>query len=353
MNSIGKIIRTYRKRLGLTQEEVAKRLGVTTPAVNKWENGSNQPDVLLLSPIARLLGITTDELLSFHQQLTEQEVGQFMKELDQCLRAQPYDAAFQLAKLKIEAYPNCGSLIFQAATVLDGWRMMHAVENADQYDEAIHDYFKRLTEGEDETLRDAGAEALFYFAMRQKAHQEAQACLDRLPREDPERKRKQAMLYEKTGKTADAYRTYEELLFTGYQHLNTVMNGLMGLYLAEEDVDSARTMAEKMGALAAVFEMGRYNETSPMLEIAVAQKDAEATAGIMHTLLETTETLAAFTGSPLYRHMQFKAPEAQYFAHIRADILRDFGDEEAFSFMKGNACWEALKKKADAGAENA
>lgn len=37
--NIGCVIKKYRKELGITQEEMANRLGVTTPAVNKWENG--------------------------------------------------------------------------------------------------------------------------------------------------------------------------------------------------------------------------------------------------------------------------------------------------------------------------
>ena len=48
---IGEVIRKYRKEAGITQEEMAKRLGVTTPAVNKWENNNTQPDIALLSPI--------------------------------------------------------------------------------------------------------------------------------------------------------------------------------------------------------------------------------------------------------------------------------------------------------------
>lgn len=39
---IGEIIRRYRKEQNLTQEEVANFLGVTAPAVNKWENGVSQ-----------------------------------------------------------------------------------------------------------------------------------------------------------------------------------------------------------------------------------------------------------------------------------------------------------------------
>ena len=52
---IGKTIRKYRKEKGMTQEEMANRLGVTTPAVNKWENENSYPDITLLAPIARLL----------------------------------------------------------------------------------------------------------------------------------------------------------------------------------------------------------------------------------------------------------------------------------------------------------
>ena len=64
---IGSVIRKYRKECGLTQEEMAKRLGVTTPAVNKWENGNTNPDIELLAPIARLLHISLDTLLSFRK----------------------------------------------------------------------------------------------------------------------------------------------------------------------------------------------------------------------------------------------------------------------------------------------
>ena len=67
---IAQVIRKYRKEAGLTQEEMAKRLGVTTPAVNKWENGNSYPDIELLAPIARLLHISLDTLLSFKEDLT-------------------------------------------------------------------------------------------------------------------------------------------------------------------------------------------------------------------------------------------------------------------------------------------
>ena len=50
---IGEQIKNYRKTAGLTQEQVANYLGVSTPAVNKWEKGNTYPDISLLPALAR------------------------------------------------------------------------------------------------------------------------------------------------------------------------------------------------------------------------------------------------------------------------------------------------------------
>ena len=70
----GEVIRMYRKNRNLTQEEMASRLGVTAPAVNKWENNVSLPDITLLAPIARVLETTPDTLLSFREELTRKKL---------------------------------------------------------------------------------------------------------------------------------------------------------------------------------------------------------------------------------------------------------------------------------------
>lgn len=62
--TLGKKIAQYRKEKGMTQEEMAEKLGVSSQAVSKWENDISCPDILLLAPLAKLLGVTVDELLS-------------------------------------------------------------------------------------------------------------------------------------------------------------------------------------------------------------------------------------------------------------------------------------------------
>lgn len=64
MESIGKKIAFYRKARGITQEELSEKLGVSPQAVSKWENDIACPDIQLLAPLAKILEVTTDELLS-------------------------------------------------------------------------------------------------------------------------------------------------------------------------------------------------------------------------------------------------------------------------------------------------
>lgn len=61
---IGKFICKLRKEHKLTQEELAKRIGVTDKAVSKWENGRCLPDLSLFESICSIFNITVNELLS-------------------------------------------------------------------------------------------------------------------------------------------------------------------------------------------------------------------------------------------------------------------------------------------------
>ena len=60
----GEFIYNKRKNLGLTQDDLGRKLGVTNKAVSKWETGETMPDINLLPNLAAVLGVTIDELLT-------------------------------------------------------------------------------------------------------------------------------------------------------------------------------------------------------------------------------------------------------------------------------------------------
>lgn len=62
---ISEQIQAYRKNLGMTQEQLAERMGVTNQAVSKWETNQSYPDIQLLPELAELFGITLDQLFGY------------------------------------------------------------------------------------------------------------------------------------------------------------------------------------------------------------------------------------------------------------------------------------------------
>ncbi len=70
---LAKNICRYRKEKGFTQEELARKLGVTFQAVSKWETSQTLPDITLLPGLSQLLDISIDKLLgyvSYDKQIT-------------------------------------------------------------------------------------------------------------------------------------------------------------------------------------------------------------------------------------------------------------------------------------------
>lgn len=62
--TIGNRIAKLRKEKMMSQEKMAEQLGVSSQAVSKWENDISCPDISLLIPLAELLDVTVDEMLT-------------------------------------------------------------------------------------------------------------------------------------------------------------------------------------------------------------------------------------------------------------------------------------------------
>jgi transcriptional regulator with XRE-family HTH domain len=343
---IGEVIRKYRKERDLTQEEMANCLGVTAPAVNKWENGNSMPDILLLAPIARLLGISLETLLSFHEELTTEEINHLVYEADERLKNKTYEEAFQWAKTIIEQYPNCEELILQLAVVFDARRLFAAdeISDSEQYDDYIKNCYVRALASENESTRNRAADSLFEFYVRKEQYEKAEEYLSYFSIQNPERKRKQADIYSKTGRIKEAYKTLEELLFSEYGMVSMVFGNIYMLSMQENNLEKAHMLVEKQRKLANIFDMGAYHEASCKLELATVEKDEDTIIETMEEMLASIGEITDFKKSPLYEHMEFKEAREEFLTELRQNLLGCFRDEETYGFLKENKRWQELLK---------
>lgn len=341
---LGEVIRKYRKENNMTQEEVATRLGVSAPAVNKWENGNSYPDIMLLAPIARMFGITTDTLLSYQEELTNEEITAIIYEADAMLKEKPFEECFEWMKKKAEQYPNCEWLVWQIAVILDAQRMIQEIPESEEQEAYCYSLYLRTLESKDANLRSRAADSLFGYHMRKKQYDKAEPYLEYFPIESSERKMKKARLFAETGRTEEAYKAYEDLLYANYMVCSAAMSGIYMLALKDDNTEKAKQLVEKQTELAKRFEMGKYYEVSCQLEIATMEKDVDTVIAVAKEMLDNADGIYGFCKSSLYEHMEFKEARQEFIADMKENLRKCFREEERYGFLKDDKRWQELMK---------
>ncbi len=114
---IGEKIIGLRKAKKMTQEQLAELLGVSAPAVSKWETDSSYPDITMLCPLARALGTNVDTLLSYEETLSEEKLGQCTTEIIEMVREGKAEEAEERLEQLLHSYPSAVPLKFSAIAV--------------------------------------------------------------------------------------------------------------------------------------------------------------------------------------------------------------------------------------------
>ncbi len=96
LNKISNFIKTKRKELGITQDELAEKLFVTEKAISRWETGRGTPDISLLLPLSKELNIDVSELLNGEEnKKNKNDVEQLIK-YNEITKANKYNFQFKL-----------------------------------------------------------------------------------------------------------------------------------------------------------------------------------------------------------------------------------------------------------------
>ena len=324
--SIGETIRKCRKEKNLTQEELAGRLGVTAPAVSKWENGDSYPDIMMLAPLARLFGISVDMLLSFERELGDEEIRALLTELDRRLGTGEFDSVFAWFCSKTELYPNCEKLLVQGTVILDARRVTTDVLEKEKYDDRILKNYRRGLESQESAVRDMAADALFGLYFREERYEEAEECLAYFSGGYPDVERKRASLYRRIGRREEAYRILEETLFRKQQECDGILRELFLMALEVKDMEWAGVLTKKRADLARVYDMGPYYSASAKLVYADARGDRDKMRELMQEMLESVGEMDSFTKSSLYRHMQFRALSGEFLQRMESVIQKNLAE---------------------------
>ena len=105
MTHIGTKIKELRKKKDMTQEKLAEYLNVSFQAVSKWETGAASPDLSLIVPLARLLGVTTDELFGLDDGVDERQ-EELRRLWGETWRTGDTARRYEISQMAVAEYPG-------------------------------------------------------------------------------------------------------------------------------------------------------------------------------------------------------------------------------------------------------
>jgi transcriptional regulator with XRE-family HTH domain len=75
LKTLSENIYNFRKKIGLTQDELAEKLNISYQAVSKWENGQTSPDIIMLPMLAQIFEVNIDTLFGIKSDNFTQTIG--------------------------------------------------------------------------------------------------------------------------------------------------------------------------------------------------------------------------------------------------------------------------------------
>lgn len=337
---INQIIREKRKELSLTQEQIADFLGVSTPAVNKWEKGSTYPDITLLPALARLLKTDLNTLLSFREDLTDIEIEKFVDEIDRTVQEQDYDTAFQKAILKIQEYPTCDRLIYVVILYLEGALTLYKVSAVEQYREIYETFYQRLAASEIPEIRDAAIGMLISYARNRGDFSKAEELINSLPCSTIDKEEQSAILYQRQERYQEAEKIWEHRVMKSVTEIQTALINMLDIALQEKREKDADFFADVYEAITRQFCFPEWMRYNAHLQLALVKKDKQGSMAILQKMLPAMKKEWNAKDCPLYR--ESGSGSIWFSSKLVKVMIDELANDEEYTFLRDSSEFEKL-----------
>lgn len=334
---INLVIQEKRKELGLTQEQVAKHLNVSIPAVSKWESGSSNPDISLLAPLARLLKVDLNTLLCFQEDISNQEIECFCREVASVVQSKGIADGFEAAEQKIREYPHNETLLHCLAVQLDSLLAMSelSADEMRRYDDLIVKWYSSLAGSSHSSIRNSAEYMLVNKWIRKGDYEKAQEILNQMPdREDyvssmADKRMLQINMDLRQGRPEEAMKGLQNALLMAVNKVQMLLYKMIDAELAAGSIHNAEKIADKAGQMASFFDLSEYGSYVAPLHIAVTKKDVGECIRLLRKLLASMITPWEMSSSLLYDRIAKNSDMKQ----MLPAVLTELEKESAYDFL--------------------
>lgn len=333
---INEIIRKKRIEKGYTQEQLASFLGVSAPAVNKWEKAISYPDITLLPALARLLDTDLNTLLSFQEDLTQEEIRDFVNELAIVAESEGIDSAFSMALDKLHEYPSCDVLLLNVALTLEGLNIMSQGDNQNNpYMDDIEEMYVRASESCNPQVSCHAKSMLISKCINRKEFDTARKLIDELPEAAIyDKKQLEANLCRAEGDWAHAAQIIEQKILSKISNIQSSLYTLIEIAVRGNHLSDAEQLAGVAKETVRLFDLWECNTYIVDFLLATARKDADRCLSALEKMLPALNKGWKPAHSPLYRHIPVKETDiGQMMRHVILKEVEDLEDP-AYDFLR-------------------
>ena len=338
------VIRRKRREFNLTQEQMAEYLGVSAPAVNKWESGATYPDISLVPALARLLKTDPNTLMCFRESLTREEMAKEMNEVALISQEDGIEAAVTRVRDLAEEYPSCGELLCQLATMLRGLVILRTA--GDELRQECQEYAVRLYERaakcDAPVSADRATYALASLCIQEEDYERAEEYLQRLPEYSSLDKRQlQISMYMKQEKNEEAARLIEQKLNGSVVEVYLLLNNLAAVAVREGDRERAREIA---GYGRKVMEAWQWDYSGLSLEftVAVEERDGDRCVELLREMLDSLSRPRDMGKSFLFAHIATKELDPDFGGQIKDALMTAIEKNEEYAFLREREDFQEL-----------
>lgn len=299
VETFGKRICRLRKQANMTQKELANLLGISEPAVCKWETDSSMPDIMLLAPLARALHTDLNTLLFYEEILSPEKVKEFADIAEEFGRTDGREAEMLHWKEGLQEYPNSELLKLACVKRLMKLQVQRVATKEQLL--LMEKLLLKLCKSEEAEIKFEAQRYLASCYITGKRFEEAETILATLSDFDFNARHLKALLLCEKKEYEDARKEAEQFLFECVQNALICLSRMAGIAVATQEKEKERIYAETMCRMEKELGIPFYRGAMQMRDYYLRSGEEEKAAQCFKEYVESINNAEeCLKGSPFF-----------------------------------------------------
>ena len=355
---IGEKIRILRKNNGITQEQLAEVLEVSTPAVSKWESGQTYPDISLLPIIARYFQVTIDFLFDFSNELSDEDIKAICDDVVKKFESLQFIFAQKEWENYLRKFPTYYPLRYELATIaIFNLHKASSLEEMYTFANKIIGVYEQCTNSDELKIKQGAYFQMANLYIMQQDFDRAETVLNKLPTQFANPKLLLSMIYIGNNNLEKANRNIQENIYRAVIDIIGELGNMISILCLNEseNTDKILDLLNNQKDIITIFDLDPMCGVGKRLQLSKILAQNKEYEKLEKELEEVIDILEK------YPHGLRSINDIPFFKDTDLDIVQDskrfptYGYSmlvnQIFTLIEGNKDFQSIKSRLEQALE--